>query len=117
MGGINLDGARRDGAVLDGLVDGREQNDISRRVNDDAAACQAGDDFLFAILLRASGDATERQRGAENQEVLLAEPQTVCPSVRLNGPGSSFCLGQQRGSLLAVFRPLLFGEAGLARRA
>jgi hypothetical protein len=50
MGGIKLQKARRDRILFDGLIDGGEDDDVVfGYLRDDAAAGQAGDDFVFAL--------------------------------------------------------------------
>ena len=40
---------------FDGLIDGGKNNYVVRDVNDDAAAGEAGDDFVFALLSLGGG--------------------------------------------------------------
>jgi len=51
VGGIQLHEARRDRVSFDGLIDSGEDDDvIFSDLKDDAAAGEAGDDFVFALL-------------------------------------------------------------------
>ena len=50
MAGINVHHARGNGIALDGLIDGSENDDVFGDVDDDAAAGEIGDDFVFAGL-------------------------------------------------------------------
>ncbi len=58
VAGVKLQKAGRDGIGFDGLVDGGEDDDvIAGDLNNDAAAGEAGDDFVFALgRLREGGD-------------------------------------------------------------
>ena len=50
MRGIELQEARRNRILFDGLIDGGEDDDVVfGHLHDDAAAGQAGDDFVFSL--------------------------------------------------------------------
>lgn len=69
VAGVELQEAGWDGTGFDGLVDGGEDNDVvASDLNDDAAAGEVGDDFVFALVSLRGGGCHEEGRGEERGE-------------------------------------------------
>ncbi|MGB6598994.1 MAG: hypothetical protein WBE70_17900 [Candidatus Acidiferrum sp.] len=51
MGGIDAEDTRRNGIILDGLIDGRENDLVACHVNDDTASRKIRDDFVATRTL------------------------------------------------------------------
>lgn len=69
VSGIKLQEAGRNGAGFYGLVDGCEDNDVvAGDLNDDAAAGEAGDDFVLALSSLGGGGRGQKRCGEEGGE-------------------------------------------------
>jgi len=65
MRGVELQEPRRYRIHLDGMIDGGKDDDVVLSdLSDDPAACEAGDDLVFA-LQRLTGDQSREQQGRE----------------------------------------------------
>ena len=68
MCGVKLQEARRDGIYFDGLIDGGKDDDVVfGHLSDDAAAGEAGDDFVFALKRLSGGSWEQWHGGKENR--------------------------------------------------
>jgi hypothetical protein len=65
---VHGDHAGRNGTRFQGLIDGGEDDDVLGDMNDDASACEIGDDFVFAALReKRSGGSEEKQAQADSR--------------------------------------------------
>src|ERR1700722_1306190 len=80
---VERQNARRRCAGLDGMIDGREQNEIVlSHVDDDSAASQVRDDLAFGFLDLRFGCVTDDRRDSDRKRQQEREPQAATNEAR-----------------------------------